>query len=347
MSEISILGIGVICRMGNTVDEIWSNLEKEDNIFTEHPLCLFESNMPLAKRRRANRYSEMGVYVASAAINDAKINIDKLDKDKIGTIFTTGYGPVNSSMAFAKSISEKDWESCSPTIFANSVNNTCIGHICMYLGIRGASTMFMGSNNILYTQMLFKQNKADYIITGAIEEYCSPLFDAICRKKNIPTSYLHEAATAFMTTSGIVEQAYCVIEKIEECNIGAYPVTNNLFVQDVIKKLEYMYQKISENTVIDVVLGSTGENFFDDIEEAVINKKFSKNVKYVKSVKSIFGETLGASFNVNIMVAAICLKKGYLPLRLDRNETKIRTILVSGYDLSGNYMLAILKKRDV
>ena len=47
------------------------------------------------------------------------------------------------------------------------------------------------------------------------------------------------------------------------------------------------------------------------------------------------------------MVAAICLKKGYLPLRLDRNETKIRTILVSGYDLSGNYMLAILKKRDV
>lgn len=347
MSEISILGIGVICRMGNTVDEIWSNLEKEDNIFTENPLCLFESNMPLAKRRRANRYSEMAVYVASAAINDAKINIEKLDKDKIGTIFTTGYGPANSSMAFAKSISEKDWESCSPTIFANSVNNTCIGHICMNLGIRGVSTMFMGSNNILYTQMLFEQNKANYIITGAIEEHCSPLFDAICRKKNMPISYLNEAATAFMTASGIAEQAYCVIEKIEECNIGAYPVTNNLYAQDVIEKLEYMYQKISENTVIDAVLGSTSKNFFDDIEEAVVNKNFSKDVKYVKSVKSIFGETLGASFNVNIMVAAICLKKGYLPLKLDSNETKIRTILVSGYDLSGNYMLAILRKRDV
>lgn len=343
MDYISILGIGVICRVGNTVDEIWNCLEETNDDLNDRTIskqCVFDLKLPNAKKRKMNRYSEMGVYTAMNSINNALVNFENVDKERVGTIFTTGYGPINSSMIFAKSVAKQDWECCSPTVFANSVNNTCVGHICMNLSLRGASTMFMGSNNLLYSQMIFGSKKADYIITGAIEEHCLELFEILKKENNKINVPFNEAAIAFLTKAGIDSQAYCIIEKIEECSIGNYPIIKEVANNIVEKRIKKLCNRVVGTNNVDAFFGTNNGNYFDNIENRAIKDILGDKILYIKNIKRIFGETLGSSFNLNIMVAALCIKNGYLPNKIDKKKTKVKRILVSGYDISGNYTLA-------
>lgn len=342
MESISILGIGIISKIGNTIDAIWENLER--GIVSNNTVCCsFDSGLSATKKRKANRYSEMGIYVSKEALKDSSINIEMYDKNRIGTIFTTGYGPINSSLTFAKSIAEGDWEYCSPTVFANSVNNACVGHICMELKIRGASTMLMASNNFLYSQLLLTSKKADYIITGSIEEHCAELFNALQKSEFASDLVFNEAAVAFLIGNGKHKNAYCIVEQIEECNIGNYPIINKVNETYVISQLEKMYQKVIKDNEIDVFLGSENGTYFDVIEKTVLQKVLPDGTIHIENTKAFFGETLGSSFNVNVMVAALCLRKGKLPHGYYGENIRVQSVLVSGYDLSGNYSVARLR----
>lgn len=342
MKEITICGIGAITALGNTAEEIWEKLEKNEIEKTDASQYQFKSGMSLSQKRRSNRYSDMCVYVSQEAVKNAGSEDVLRDKNRAGTIFTTGFGPLNTVYEYAVSLFKEGYEYSSPIVFSNSVNNACVGNICMALGVKGASAMFMDSNNFLYSQMLLNVDKADCIITGAVEEYSEVLWESI-KERNADLN-LKEAAVAFLVRkSKECENAYCNVLELKTLSMGSTPLQGQIS-QKAEKNIRRLMEDISKTHKIDVCFASTGSIAFDETEINALQNAFGEEVPVVKDVKAIFGETMGASFNLNMMVAALVLKEGKLPKIFDVCKENIETVLVTGYGPTGNYMVAVLSK---
>lgn len=343
MDSIAIKGIGVISCIGNDVETIWANLMCTNELEINNQTNEFDSGLSLSQQKKANRYSEMGIYVVRMAMTDAKLDVKQLDKDKVGTIFTTGYGPIVSALEFSKKIAEGDYEYCSPALFANTVNNTCIGHICMFFGFKGVSTMLMGSNNLAYAQFLINKGNAEYVLSGSVEERCPEVTNAFKLNEVSKNVRTNEGAISFLLTLSDHE-AYCRLVDYLECSIISYPMTDEVEMTQAGERIEQLATNLAARHHIDVFFSSANGSYFDDIELTAVQKSLSGNCIFVNQVKKIFGETLGSAFNLNVMVAAMCMKNGYLPIQLDTEQRRVKCALVSGYDISGNYTLVVLKQ---
>ncbi|MGG7178788.1 beta-ketoacyl synthase N-terminal-like domain-containing protein [Clostridium paraputrificum] len=352
MSNVIISGIGVISALGCDVDSVWGNLNDNSNKRSKENIIEFEPVLKKNKLRRVNRYSHMGLYAAIKAKDDAKINLDNIDEYRVGTIFTTGYGPLVSNLEFSKSVIGGDPDLCSPTLFANTVSNSCIGHICMNLGCKGVSTIVMGSNNIGYSKSLINSGKADYIITGSVEEHCEELYTALEKSYTSKNVDVREGTIGFILQKEELMQEdstkYCSIKSYTECDLGGYPLT--MSVNEIESKrliMKCINECIDRDRVkIDAIITSNNNTYFDEVEDEVVDFVL-KGIPNIKSVKKYFGETLGSAFNMNIMTAALCLKNNCIPKGLMDNNEELRdieNILVTGYDVSGNYICMNLSK---
>lgn len=352
MSKVVISGIGVVSALGTDVNTVWNNINNNITNKTEEEIIQFEPVLKKNKLRRINRYSHLGLYTAIKAKEDGNLDLDSIDKYRIGTIFTTGYGPLVSNLAFSESVINGDPDLCSPILFANTVYNSCIGQICINLGCKGVSTIVMGSNNIGYSKRLIEKDKADYIITGSVEEYCNDLYKAFKDNNQTSNVTIKEGSLAFiLQKEELLEDdsnAYCYVNSFNECDMGGYPlikvVDRGEAKRLISKSLRECANKDDGN--IDAIFTSNNSSYFDEVEEAAVEEAM-EGILNVKNVKKYVGETLGSSFNMNIMMAALCLKNNCIPKALTDGKvdiTNINNIMVTGYDVSGNYICMNLSR---
>lgn len=349
MENIKVMGIGVISKLGNDIDEIWANLDTSCESTDSQGKIDFESVVPKKKRRRMNRYSEMTVYTTNKALESSQIDMETLDKTKVGTIFSTGYGPMVSNLAFAEMVHEGDQDLCSPTVFANTVSNTCVGHICMEYGFQGVSTILMGSNNIAYSGSLLRKGVADLIVTGSVEEYCKELYDAFKQKELTKDVPIQEASVTFvLKKSDESKSGYCEIIETKDCNLGVYPliekVDDERVKQNITKLLKQEHER--NHSEINLIIDSSNGSYFDTLESDILTDIFGEQIPRINNVKKLFGETLGSSCNIGLLAGALILKNGYIPEKLGQRikVDRLETILVTGYDVSGNYTATIITK---
>ncbi len=350
MKEIQIIGIGVINRTGNTIEEIWNCLTGTTAVKKTAGKTQYSSVLPSRRLRRMNRYSDMAVYVSYKALDDADIAADSLDPYRIGTIFSTGYGPMESNLTFAGMVLDKDPDLCSPTVFANTVSNACIGHICMNLGCKGVSTIVMGSNSVGYAQMLLDKGDADYILSGAVEEYHEELYQCFKQNPYSANVDIAEAAVGFLLTSEKRKDAYCRLIDFVECDLGAYPLTGGMEETDI-KPVETALRRFLDqcDLPVDAVFSAGNASWFDTCESEMLRRVLGGGVVYVDGLKNYVGETLGSSLSLSIAVAALCLKNQKIPEKLaeaGKEGAAVKTILATGYDVTGNYVAYLLAGRE-
>lgn len=348
MRNVKVIGIGVISAMGNSAQEVWERLDEKQSGLLETGKLNYTSCLPAAKRRRINRYSDMALFSAVNAMKEVSSTVDGVDPARVGTIYSTGYGPMASNLEFARKVSSGDPDLCSPTVFSSTVSNACVGHICMNLNCKGVSTIIMGSNNLGYSQMLLSKNSADYILSGAVEEYEEDLYRCFRRSQRaMDIKFCESAVTLLLVRDDVpTENAYCTLADFEECDLGAYPVFNEI---DEIRATSNMKSAVSHvigDKKIDLVINSACCNDFDSLEQKVINELLP-GVPCIRNVKKLFGETLGAAFNINALVASLILKNNRIPSALydGRSDCQdIRRILVTGYNVSGSYIAYLFEK---
>ena len=117
MKPIFINGIGIVSAAAkNSADLL--NLAKENNyeekVFGKNT---FEIGVSSSKVRRCSRYVKMTVAAANSALLDANFSAS-IDKTRVDTIFSTGYGSVESTITFSDSVVGGVPSLCSPTVFS-------------------------------------------------------------------------------------------------------------------------------------------------------------------------------------------------------------------------------------
>lgn len=350
---IGVYGVSLINKLGVSVDEIWSKLLDESE-YIEYSMPM---DIPLLinKReyRRMSRYAYMTLYGTKQILESEECKNLALDLENVGTIFNTVYGPFNINLSFAEKVYKDDPDIASPMVFASTVSNAAVGHVCMNLGLKGPSTILMGSNNIGYSYELLKSGKGEAIFTGGIEEYNASLSDAYKRYSNCNTGISEAIATMLLKEckEDDIEKCYCEIVGYTERNIGTNPLVEpekEINANGIVYSIEKMlYKHNVKPEEIDLVFtAKDGSETMEKVENRILDEIFDNRVDNVFS-KSIFGETMGASLSLNTIIAALCLKMNYVPKRLINKEADLlnpKYILVNSLELTGLYSSILLRK---
>ena len=152
--RVVVTGLGVVTPVGHQLDVVWNNLisgqSGVDKITAFDPTP-FDTQIagqvkefdlspafPSPKEiRRADRYSQFGIYAGWSALKDSGAELDKLDRDEIGVIIGSGIGGLETTSAQIKVLLERGPDRLSPFMIPMLISNMASGLFSMFYNLRG------------------------------------------------------------------------------------------------------------------------------------------------------------------------------------------------------------------
>lgn len=371
-SRVVISGIGILSGMGNNMDDIWEaiNYNNDASIRIEVP-DLYKTNV----KRRMDSFSYMSLVAATKALQNSHIEKENYDFEKVGTVFNSGYGPIESNFSFARKLVSSGPELVSPIVFAGTVSNSNIGHVCMNLGLKGPSTSFMGSNAIGYSYDLLKNGISDAIITGGMEQYDETIMNVYSKmdyvEETMDVKYLvkpYDVNSKGITlaegaTLLVLEKEQTALERGDDTDtlvevVGYAGALSAELPERYLAKMDaspyFMSMQEALKTTgiaaekIDFIYSSaTGAKEGDLAELRAINQLFGASVPITTQVGK-FGLVYGANSATSVALAAMMLQKNeILPIcGLDEADPQAEGNLVRK-SIKGNFTYALINSIEM
>ncbi len=191
-----ITGIGTINPLGNSIEEYFTNLEKgvsgagpithfdPSNFKTKFACELkgYEPNNFFDRKevRKYDLYSQYALIAAEQAVQDSGIEPEKLDLERVGVIWGSGIGGLETFYQEVKSYVERGFiPRYSPFFIPKMIADLAAGHISMKYGFRGPNyctvSACASSNHAMIDSLNYiRWGKADMILTGGSEAAINP-----------------------------------------------------------------------------------------------------------------------------------------------------------------------------
>ncbi len=193
LKRVVVTGLGAISPLGNTLPETWEELLNgksgagpithfDASKFKTQFACEvkgFDSLQYLDRKeaRKCDRYSLLAIGAAKQAVDDAAMDLEKEDKNRIGVIFAAGIGGIQTFedevMGYAKT-KDTIGPKFNPFFIPKMIADIAAGHISMIYGFRGpnfatVSACASSTNAIADAFNYIRLGKANAIITGGAE----------------------------------------------------------------------------------------------------------------------------------------------------------------------------------
>jgi 3-oxoacyl-[acyl-carrier-protein] synthase II len=142
-----------------------------------------DAHLDVARARRLDRAARLAVVAAQHALADAHGS-----SQGTGIVLGSAYGNVDDSAAFMHRVFEKGARAASPAEFPNLVPSSPVGHVSIYLGLRGptfttADLSASGESALVQASQLVAAGEAACLIAASVEpkshivqRVLSPLF---------------------------------------------------------------------------------------------------------------------------------------------------------------------------
>lgn len=197
MSNIAITGIGVISSLGTGREAFWHGCCKATSgirritSFDTDPYktniggCVADFKpsqfMSPMVYRRMSRVSRMALAAGIEAVDDSRIDMAAVDKERVAVIMGTAYGGSSHVDAFYCSLLAEGPRGAQPMLFPETVPNAPASHIAIYYKIRGPNSTFCQNDisaetGIAYAKNLLDQDLVDVAIVGGAEELSEILY---------------------------------------------------------------------------------------------------------------------------------------------------------------------------
>ncbi len=191
LKRVVVTGLGSLTPIGNSVPDYWNSLINGVSgaaLITRFDASLhktkfaceiknFDSN-DYFDRKESKKYdffSQYGIIAAQEAIENSGINMDKVDKDRVGVIWASGVGGIYTleNECFDYSMGN-GIPRFSPFLLPKMIADICAGHISIKYGFCGpnystVSACASSANAIVDAYNLIRLNKADIFVTGGSE----------------------------------------------------------------------------------------------------------------------------------------------------------------------------------
>ncbi|MBQ3673407.1 MAG: beta-ketoacyl-ACP synthase II [Paludibacteraceae bacterium] len=191
LRRVVITGLGALTPLGNSAPETWEALVKGVSgiaPITSFDASLFkthfagevkgfdpESIMDRKEARKMDRYSQFSICVAGEALRDSALDLDKEDRSRIGVIWGSGMGGLQSTeeeiIDFAKGDGVPRF---NPFMIPKAIPSIAAGHISIRFGLGGpsfsVSTACSSSSHAVASAFdQIRLGHADVLLTGGAD----------------------------------------------------------------------------------------------------------------------------------------------------------------------------------
>ena len=189
--RVVITGMGAITPIGNNLIEYTSALKNgisgceeiksfDTTKFKTKFACEVKSYNPLdyfdrKESRKMDIFSQFGMIAAEEAIIHSEINLDKINKNRVGVIWGSGVGGIETFQNELINFAENDKNPrFNPFFIPKLIPDICPGLIAIKYNFRGpnfatVSACASGSNAIIDAYNYILSDTSDIIITGGSE----------------------------------------------------------------------------------------------------------------------------------------------------------------------------------
>ena len=153
--RVVITGLGTICPIGNTVDEMWESIKEnkcgidyikafdtenfKTKVAAEVKNYNDEDHFDLKEAKRLDRVSKFAIIAAREAYKDAEITEENTNHDNIGIFIGSGIGGFNTMQTQFGINEVKGNKRVSPMFIPMGISNMPAGNVSIDLGLKGES----------------------------------------------------------------------------------------------------------------------------------------------------------------------------------------------------------------
>jgi 3-oxoacyl-[acyl-carrier-protein] synthase II len=189
--RVVVTGLGALTPIGNTLSEYWEGLLSgksgagpityfDPSLFKTQFACELKNFDPLdhfdrKEARKYDRFAQYAMVSVAEAIEDAKLPLEKIDKDRIGVIWGAGIGGLetfqNEVLNFA---ADDENPRFNPFFIPKMIADIAPGLISIKYGFRGpnfatVSACASASNAMIDALNYIRLGYADVMVTGGSE----------------------------------------------------------------------------------------------------------------------------------------------------------------------------------
>jgi len=308
---------------------------------------------------RMDRYVQFAMAAAKMAIEDAQLDMKKINKERIGVslanaICGTKYMEEEFALVTDSGKNPIDPSIVRPDLYDASMFNTPSSEISAKYGLQGICNTIStgctaGTDSVGFSFEAIQDGDADIMITGASEAPLTPItfgaFDTLnvlsCRFNDEP----HRASRPFdALRDGFVASegaGLLVVEELEHakkrgariyCEVVGFGTTNNAFhMTDLPADGEAMHDCImlamNEAGVtpkdVDYINAHGSSTRMNDVFETSAYKSVLGEYAYkvpISSVKSMIGHPLAGANGVELALGALIFERNVLPPTINQEE---------------------------
>jgi 3-oxoacyl-[acyl-carrier-protein] synthase II len=194
--RVVVTGLGALTPIGNTATEFWQGLLAGKT--GAAPITLFDVTefktqfacevknfdpqdfIDRKEARKMDRFTQFGMVVADEAIADSRIHESKVDPDRVGVIWGSGIGGLDTFFQQTKAFVEAgNKPRFSPFFIPMMIADITPGQISMKHGFRGpnftcVSACASATNALIDAMTYIRLGKADIIVSGGSEAAITP-----------------------------------------------------------------------------------------------------------------------------------------------------------------------------
>lgn len=296
--------------------------------------------------RRMDRFVQFAVAASKMAIDDAGLDLNNEDSERIGVVIGSGIGGISTVFEQSKILLERGPGRVSPLTVPMKIINMASGQVAMAFGFKGFNssvvTACASSNNAIGDSFrLLKNGELDVIVTGGTEAAIVPISIAGFSAMKALSTYNDEPQKAsrpfdakrdgFVMGEGA---GILVLETLEHAKargakiyaeIVGYGVTCDAYhitapdpeglgaAKAMKKAMDEAGLTPEDISYINAHGTSTPLN--DKLETLAIKKVFGKRAYDIpiSSIKSMIGHLLGAAGGVEAVASVLTVFHGIIP----------------------------------
>ncbi|MCC5466281.1 beta-ketoacyl-ACP synthase II [Pelosinus baikalensis] len=359
--RVVITGMGAVSSLGIGVDKFWESIKEgksgisriERIDVSDLPTQVgaeikdFDPNQFIEKKeiKRMDKFAQYAMAAAQMAIEIAQLNIETMNKERIGVMIGSGVGGIETIENQHKTLLEKGAGRVSPFFVPMMLANMASGLIAIKYGVKGftecvVSACASSTNSIGDAFKVIQRNGADLMIAGGAEAPITRLALAgFCANKTMTTNLDPASACrpfdlerdGFILGEGagvlILEELNHALHRganiIAEvvgygCTNDAYHITALAEDGDGAKKCMKLAMEdagVKSSDIGYINAHGTSTKLNDKVETIAIKAVFGDYAYKlpVSSTKSMTGHLLGAAGAIEAIITALALKEGFLP----------------------------------
>lgn len=361
--RIVITGLGAISPIGIGKEAFWEGLMEGRNGIgkitrfdaAEYKAQIagevkdFDPTKYIDKKesKRMDRYAQFAVAATKMAIEDAGLDLEKEDCDRIGTYVGAGIGGIETMNEQYKKLFDKGPNRISPFFIPMMIANMAAGQVSITFGLHGPSSCVVtacatGSNCIGDAMRVLQRGEADVMVAGGTEASISEAavagfsaMKALCTDHNDDPA--HASRPFDKSRSGFVMgegSGIVILETLEHakarsahiyCELAGYASNSDAYhitspAPHGVYQAKCMAAAIADAGLkpaeVDYVNAhGTSTHMNDQGETEAIKSVWGEAAKdvSVSSIKSMTGHMLGAGGAIECVATALAVQNDMLP----------------------------------